>query len=98
MVSYMGVSGAGLGSVRFASRTSLSRPFPITRAICGGGGGGCWVGMQGNGPQLFQLFKTTDAFSFTMISTQYQEVRERKGETYQQLRGLHLVQLEGAYA
>lgn len=56
------------------------------------------MGMQGNGPQLFQLFKTTDAFSFTMISTQYQEVRERKGETYQQLRGLHLVQLEGAYA
>ena len=31
---YVVASGEGLGSVRFASSTSFSTPFPITKAIC----------------------------------------------------------------
>ncbi len=34
MGTYSGVSGEGLGSVRLASRTSFSKPLPITSAIC----------------------------------------------------------------
>ena len=32
--TYVVASGVGLGSTRFASRTSFSKPFPITSAIC----------------------------------------------------------------